>query len=247
MRIPLRHAYDRAMDVPLLSAVEQLSLLKAGKISPAELAEEHLRRIERLNPLINAFVDFDADRVRLQAESSHKGRLAGLPITVKSSIEVEGYHCEIGSTLRRGMKASSNAGAVTRLLDEGAIVIGTTNCPEFLMAYETDNLLDEERITRGSYRSSGGSSGGESAAIAAGLSAGGIGSDSGGSVPRTRTLHWNLLPEANARSSFIDRTPASVHRSIQLSWLYRPYGTHDPRRLSSLPSPVRNLQPLGRL
>ncbi len=171
------------MSVALASAVEQLRLLREGQISALELAEEHIRRIERFNPALNAIVNFNADRVRRQARGVRAGELAGLPITIKSSIATAGFRCEIGSLLNRGHIAQQDAAAVLRLRREGAIILGTTNCPEFLMAYETDNLLYGRTNNPWSLdRTAGGSSGGEAAAIAAGLSAGGLGSDSGGSV-----------------------------------------------------------------
>ncbi|MGC2164112.1 MAG: amidase [Silvibacterium sp.] len=171
------------MSIALLSAVEQLALLGRGAISPLELAEEYIRRIERLNPALNALVDFDAERVRAQARQLRRGLLAGLPVTVKSSIAVKGYKCEIGSVLNRGFVPEEDAEVVTRLRAAGATLLGTTNCPEFLMAYETDNLLYGRTANPWSLEhSTGGSSGGEAAAIAAGLSACGLGSDSGGSV-----------------------------------------------------------------
>jgi Asp-tRNA(Asn)/Glu-tRNA(Gln) amidotransferase A subunit family amidase len=171
------------VSVALLSAVEQLALLRRGAISPLELADEHIRRIERLNPALNALVDFDAERVRAQARKPQGGPLAGLPVTVKSSIAVKGYKCEIGSVLNRGFVPEEDAEVVARLRAAGVTLLGTTNCPEFLMAYETDNLLYGRTANPWSLEhSAGGSSGGEAAAIAAGLSAGGLGSDSGGSV-----------------------------------------------------------------
>lgn len=171
------------MDVTLLSAVEQLALMREGRLSSAELIEESIRRIERLNPPLNAFVEFDPARVRAEAAKARTGPLCGLPITIKSSIEVAGYRSEIGSTLRKGIMATQDAQAVAALRAAGAIVVGTTNCPEFLMAYETDNLLYGHTCNPWDLsRSAGGSSGGEAAAIAAGLSSGGLGSDSGGSV-----------------------------------------------------------------
>jgi amidase len=111
------------------------------------------------------------------------GPLHGLPVTVKSSIATAGYRCEIGSLLHKGDIPREDALVVARLRAAGALILGTTNCPEFLMAYETANLL--HGATHNPWdldRSPGGSSGGESAAIAAGLSAAGLGSDSGGSV-----------------------------------------------------------------
>jgi amidase len=171
------------MNVTLLPAVAQLALLEQGDISPLELADEYIGQIERLNPLLNAIIDFDAERVRAQARQSRSGALAGLPLTIKSSIALQGHRCEIGSILNRGHIADSDAEAVARLRSNGAVFLGTTNCPEFLMAYETDNLLYGKTSNPWDLdRSAGGSSGGEAAAIAAGLSAGGLGSDSGGSV-----------------------------------------------------------------
>lgn len=171
------------MSVALLPAVEQLRLLRAKQISALELAEEHIRRIERLNPALNAMVDFDVEHVRQQAREVRGGELAGLPMTIKSCIAIAGYRCEIGSLLNQGHIAETDAVSVSRLRQEGAVILGTTNCPEFLMAYETDNILYGRTNNPWSLdHTAGGSSGGEAAAIAAGLSAAGIGSDSGGSV-----------------------------------------------------------------
>ncbi|MGB9417587.1 MAG: amidase, partial [Acidobacteriaceae bacterium] len=171
------------MSVTLLPAVAQLALLEQRKISPLELADEYIAQIERLNPLLNVIIDFDAERVRTQARQIRSGTLAGLPLTIKSSIAVQGHRCEIGSVLNRGKISDRDAEAVARLRGNGAVFLGTTNCPEFLMAYETDNLLYGRTNNPWDLeRSAGGSSGGEAAAIAAGLSAGGLGSDSGGSV-----------------------------------------------------------------
>ena len=177
--------------VTLLTATEQLALLRAGKISPVELAEEHIREIKRLNPQLNAIVHFkdvDAERILAQAHalmtaSDPRGSLYGLPMTIKSSIAVAGLHCEVGSLLRRGTVAEKDAVVVSRVRQAGGNILGTTNCPEFLMAYETDNRLHGQTNNPWNLEyTAGGSSGGESAAIAAGMSAGGLGSDSGGSV-----------------------------------------------------------------
>jgi len=171
------------MSVALQPAVDQLRLLQNHEISPLELAEIHIQRIECLNPSLNAILDFNPDEVRLQARNVKGGELAGLPITIKSSIGVAGRKCEIGSLLRRGNIAEHDAVAVARLRAQGAVILGATNCPELLMAYETDNRLYGRTNNPWDLdRTPGGSSGGESAAIAAGLSAGGLGSDSGGSV-----------------------------------------------------------------
>jgi Asp-tRNA(Asn)/Glu-tRNA(Gln) amidotransferase A subunit family amidase len=177
-------------DLVLQSATRQLELLRSGEISIAELAEAHLEQIARLNPQLNVFVDFDAERVRDEArrldetpKGERRGALHGLPVTVKSSIAAAGYRCEIGSLLNKGDVPREDAVVVARLRAAGALILGTTNCPEFLMAYETANLLHGRTNNPWDVeRTPGGSSGGESAAIAAGLSSAGLGSDSGGSV-----------------------------------------------------------------
>src|SRR6202142_2846733 len=171
-----------------MAAVELLSMLRRGQISPLELAGEYIQQIERLNPQLNALVDFDAERVREQARALENstgtgGPLFGFPMTIKSSIATAGYRCELGGLLHGGYIPHENATVVDRLKQAGALILGTTNCPEFLMAYETDNRLYGRTANPwDAERTAGGSSGGESAAIAAGLSAGGLGSDSGGSV-----------------------------------------------------------------
>ena len=170
------------------SASELLVLLTTKKISAIELANEYIRQIERLNPQINALVDFDPERVRSQARaidavSNNLGPLAGLPVTVKSAISTAGYRCEVGSLVNRGSIPAQDATAVARLRSAGAVILGTTNCPEYLMAYVTENDLHGRTNNPWNLDyTPGGSSGGESAAIAAGMSAGGLGSDSGGSV-----------------------------------------------------------------
>ena len=174
-------------EIMLLPAVRQLEMLRVGEIGVVELAEAHIRQIERSNPRLNAFADFDAERVRAQAREMDgrdpAGPLHGLPVTIKSSIAAAGYRCEIGSRLNEGEVPRDDAVVVQRMRAAGAVILGTTNCPEFLMAYETANLLHGRTSNPWDLeRTPGGSSGGESAAIAAGLSAAGLGSDSGGSV-----------------------------------------------------------------
>jgi Asp-tRNA(Asn)/Glu-tRNA(Gln) amidotransferase A subunit family amidase len=170
------------------SAVELLGLLRESKISPLELANEYIAQIERLNPRLNALVDFDAERLREQTLATERskeprGALFGLPVTVKGSISVAGLRCEIGSLVNSGDVPTEDATVVSRLRKAGANIVGITNSPEFLMAYETDNRLYGRTNNPWNLDyTPGGSSGGESAAIAAGLSAGGLGSDSGGSV-----------------------------------------------------------------
>jgi Asp-tRNA(Asn)/Glu-tRNA(Gln) amidotransferase A subunit family amidase len=173
------------------SAADMAEMVRQKKVSPLELVDAHLARIEGLNPTLNAFVCADPDGARAQARAAEAKLMAegdlppllGLPVSIKSCIDVAGLRSEAGSALRAGYVAETDAPLVRRLKGAGAIILGTTNTPEMLMAYDTDNLL--YGATRNPWdpeRTPGGSSGGEAAAIASGCSAAGIGSDGGGSI-----------------------------------------------------------------
>ena len=178
-------------DLTFISAVLMAERIRKKKISPVELVEAHLAQIERLNPKLNAFVHVDAERARQAAQDAEiavmeKKTLAplhGVPVSIKSSISVMALRCESGTRLRAGFVSAQDAPLVARLRAAGAIVLGATNTPEFLMAWETDNLLYGRTNNPWDLeRTPGGSSGGEAAAISAGMSAGGVGSDGGGSI-----------------------------------------------------------------
>src|SRR5271155_3397480 len=187
-------------ELNFLSAVEMAEQVRARTVSPVELVDAHLARIAELNarrdPQLNAFVHVDVERARERAKIAEAavgpgarsradalGALHGVPISVKSSVDVAGWPCECGSRLRRGYVPAEDATLGTRLRAAGAILLGNTNVPEFLMAYETDNALYGRTNSPWDLeRTPGGSSGGEAAAIAAGCSAGGVGSDGGGSI-----------------------------------------------------------------
>jgi Asp-tRNA(Asn)/Glu-tRNA(Gln) amidotransferase A subunit family amidase len=165
--------------------------IRSKKLSPVELVESHLGRIASLEPRLNAFVHLDADRARAQARAAETavsvseppGPLRGVPLTIKSCIDVAGWPCPAGSLLRKDYVPRTDAPLVARLKSAGAVLLGNTNTPEFLMAYETDNLLTGKTSNPWNLKySAGGSSGGEAAAIAAGCSMGGVGSDGGGSL-----------------------------------------------------------------
>lgn len=174
--------------VPLTSMAEQI---RKREISPVELLNAHLAQLEKLNPALNAFVEVDAERALQTARKAEHavmhgqdvGPLHGVPLSIKSSIWVKGMRCEAGTLLRAGFVAKEDAPLVRRLKDAGAIILGSTNTPELLMAWETDNRIYGRTNNPWDLgRTPGGSSGGEAAAIASGMSAGGVGSDGGGSI-----------------------------------------------------------------
>jgi Asp-tRNA(Asn)/Glu-tRNA(Gln) amidotransferase A subunit family amidase len=181
-------------EIIFLPAVVMAERIREKKISPVELVDAHLAQIEKLNPKLNALVHVGANAARRAAQAAEAavmqaktrkalGPLHGIPVSVKSSFEVSGMRCESGTRLRAGYLPAQDAPLVARLRAAGAIVLGVTNTPELLMAWETDNLLYGRTNNPWDLeRTPGGSSGGEAAAIAAGLSAGGVGSDGGGSI-----------------------------------------------------------------
>lgn len=174
-----------------LSASEIARMVSRKELSPVEVVDAHLSRIEKLNAEINAFSCVDYDGARAQArqaervvnQGGERPPLLGVPITIKSCIDMAGLRCEAGSRLRDGYVAAQDATLVARLRQAGAILLGNTSTPEALMAYHTDNELQGRTNNPWDLaRTPGGSSGGEAAAIAACMSAGGIGSDGGGSI-----------------------------------------------------------------
>jgi Asp-tRNA(Asn)/Glu-tRNA(Gln) amidotransferase A subunit family amidase len=202
-------------DLVQLSASEMATKVQSGEISPVDLVEAHLDRIEKLNPRLNAFSHVDQEGARAAAlvsamrlaSEGPRGPLEGVPLSIKSSIAVGGFPWECGSELRRGLLADADAPLVERLKAAGAIILGNTNAPEFLMAWETNNKIYGHTDNPWDLeRTAGGSSGGASAAIAARLSAGGFGSDGGGSirVPAHFTGICGLKPTPG-------RVPATGH------------------------------------
>jgi amidase len=180
------------MAPPHYSTIAEIrELIRTKNICPLEVVAAHLERAVSLQPKLNAFVHLDAPAARAQARHAEQQvlrgdelhSLHGIPVTVKSCIDVAGWPCPAGSLLRKNYVASQDAVLVARLKAAGAIVLGNTNTPEFLMAYETDNRVSGKTSNPWDLsRSAGGSSGGEAAAIAAGCSMGGVGSDGGGSI-----------------------------------------------------------------
>lgn len=171
-------------DLAFAGAARFAELVRAREVRPRELVEMCLRRIEALDPHLNAFRTTMPERALAEADAreGHGGPLAGVPIAVKDDLPVEGEAMTWGSRTY-GPPQPADAEAVRRLRAAGAIPVGITNVPELMVfpwtASEangvTRNPWDRERTT-------GGSSGGTAAAVAAGLVPAGTGSDGGGSI-----------------------------------------------------------------
>ena len=188
-------------------------------MSPVEIVEAHLRRIEQINPALNAIITIaeDAiDRAR-QAEADltagkNAGPLSGLPVTIKDTIDTAGLRTTSGSRIRANRIPHQDAAVVARLKSAGAIILGKTNTPEMAIPYETNNPVFGRTNNPHNLRMSpGGSSGGEAAAIAACLSPAGIGSDLSGSI-RVPAHFCGIagLKPTTGRVSMDGHTPAAT-------------------------------------
>ena len=172
-------------------AHELASQLRSKDISPVELTEHYLRRIEALNPQLNAYLTVAGDEAMASAKTAEaelaagqvKGPLHGVPISVKDLEMTAGIRSTLGSLIYKDHVPSHDSGVVERVKASGAIILGKTNTPEFGMRGTTENLLgDACRNPWNTDRTSGGSSGGAGAAVAAGLCPLATATDAGGSI-----------------------------------------------------------------
>jgi amidase len=159
------------------------ALVRSGEVAARELVELCLRRIEAINPRLNAFRVVRAEQALAEAEQADRsGPLAGVPIAVKDDIALAGEIATRG-TRSHGPPATADAEPVRRLRAAGAIPIGVTNVPELMIFPWTATTANG--VTRNPWdpsRTTGGSSGGSAAAVASGMVAAATASDGGGSI-----------------------------------------------------------------
>ena len=178
------------------ATIEELSaLLAKRKISPVELTEQFLRRIERYNPKLNAFLTVTTEHAlaaarraekeltRRRASNGRRQTLLGIPIVLKDNIWTRGIRTTAGSQVLRDYVPTEDATVVRKLARAGVILLGKTNLHEF--AYGITNNNAHYGAAHNPWaldRIPGGSSGGSAAAIAAGLCVASVGTDTGGSI-----------------------------------------------------------------
>jgi len=172
------------------SVGELAQLIRTRAISPVDVVNAFLLRIESLNPKLNAVVTLASDVMEKAREAEAVvmrgdtlGVLHGVPVTIKDTIETAGLRTTSGSAMRAEFIPPHDAPAVARLKAAGAIILGKTNTAEMAMDYTTDNpVFGRANNPYNPLLTTGGSSGGEAAAIATCMSPGGIGSDLAGSI-----------------------------------------------------------------
>ena len=180
-----------AVDLTKLSLSEATALVRAKRISPLELTQECLKRVEQLNPKLNAFITLTAESALAQAREAEaevqkgqwKGALHGIPIALKDLVDTAGVRTTAGSAVFKERVPTQDAEITRRLKAAGAVLLGKLNMHEF--AYGGSSVISAFGPVRNPWDaeySPGGSSGGSAAAVAAGMCFGAIGSDTGGSI-----------------------------------------------------------------
>ena len=191
----------QSSDLTRLSIREAADLLRRKKVSPVELTQACLARIEQLNPVLNAFVTVTAESALAEARQAEaeiqrgrwRGPLHGIPVALKDLFDTAGVRTTGGSALYKDRIPTEDAEVVRRLKAAGAVLLGKNNMQEF--AYGGGSIVSHFGAVHNPWdpsRIAGGSSGGSSAAVAAGLCYGALGSDTGGSI-RQPAAYGNLV------------------------------------------------------
>ena len=181
------HSSESPIDWPIASLTEAY---RCGRLSPVEVADEVLARIDRLNPSLHAYlVRFDdlTRRQAREAEAAYRaGRalpLGGVPISIKDTFPLAEAVTTFGSVVHRHHLTRRDSGVVRRLRAAGAVFTGKTNTAEFGQSATSDNRLGPEAANPwDTTRTLGGSSGGAAVSVAAGLASVALAADGGGSI-----------------------------------------------------------------
>ena len=200
-RAVVNGAQGRVDDLTTLSLLEASALIRARKVSPVELTKACLARIERLNPVLNAFIAITGDTALQQAREAEaeirqgkwRGPLHGVPLALKDIIDTAGVRTTAASALFKDRLPEQDAEVVKRLKAAGAVLLGKLNLHEF--AYGGTSTTSHFGAVHNPWKPdhiAGGSSGGSGAAVAAGLCFGALGTDTGGSI-RLPAAHCGIV------------------------------------------------------
>jgi amidase len=221
-------------DLAFASALEQADLVRQGDVSPSELVEGYLERIQELDPLLDSYLTVAAEHARASARAAEE-RIArrdfdgapflGVPVSIKDLADTAGIRTTHGTATYADRVPSVDDEVVARIRRAGFVILGKTNTPEFGSRSTTESpAYPTARNPWDTTRTPGGSSGGAAAAVAAGLCAIAHGSDGGGSIripsawcglvglkPSRGRVSWAPGPQsANATSGPLARTVADA-------------------------------------
>ena len=216
-----------------MSAVELGDLIRSRETSSREVVAAHLRRIDEVNPTINAVVDLLREQAIEAAEAADRalaadgpvGRFHGVPFTVKANVDLVGVPTTMGLKAAADAYPDRDAPVVERLRAAGGIPLGHTNCPTITVRWHTDSELWGATINPWDRsRTPGASSGGEAAAVATGMSPLGLGNDGLGSLrwPAQCCGVAALKPTLGRIPAASSIEPANVSIGLQLTGVQGP-------------------------
>ena len=239
------------MDIPALSGA-----MRRGELSVLELTAHFLNVIEKEDPEIHAFITVDREGALRRAReldgqpvSERRGRLYGIPVSVKDNLLTRGLRTTAGSAFLRDYVPATDAEAVKRLREEGAVILGKTNLDEFGMGSKTENPVYGSTVNPGDpERSPGGSSGGAAAALASGMCLLSFGTDTGGSVrqPAAYCGMFGIKPTYGAVSrnglvayaSSMDTVGVIARNAADAALALSVIAGEDPKDSTSVPLPA---------
>ena len=177
-------------DICFMSACEMAEKIKTQELTSVELTETIIERIEKINPLVNAYCTptFDLAREIAKkaddlAKKGEGGLINGVPTSIKDLMQIKGIRTTYGSLLHENFIPEQTDIAVQRLIDAGGVILGKTNTPEFgSIALTKNKIFGETWNPWNLERNSGGSSGGAASSVASGMGPLALGSDGGGSI-----------------------------------------------------------------
>ena len=178
-------------DLCFLTIADAAREIEARRLSPAELAEAHLRRIERVEPTLNSFITIIGDEAMARARDAereiaagaYRGALHGIPVGLKDLYFTRGLRTTVGSKILRDFVPDYDSAAAERLAAAGAVLMGKLQMHEFALGATSVNPHDgPARNPWDPSRITGGSSGGSGSSVASGQCMAALGSDTGGSI-----------------------------------------------------------------
>ncbi|SHG20927.1 Asp-tRNA(Asn)/Glu-tRNA(Gln) amidotransferase GatCAB subunit A [Streptoalloteichus hindustanus] len=240
-----------------LSLTAVAAAIRARDLSPVELVDSVLDRVERVEPLLDAYVAIAAEQARRAAREAEnelaagrdRGPLHGIPMGLKDLIDVAGTATTASSRVRAEHRAEADSTVAARLRAAGAVLVGKTHTHEFaygLTTPQTHNAWDRDRVA-------GGSSGGSAVAVAAGAATFALGTDSGGSIRVPAALNgvvglkptYGLVPRhgVTSLSWSLDHVGPITRTVEDAALVLSALAGHDPRDPASLPAPVQDYRP----
>ncbi|MGW6735062.1 amidase [Streptomyces sp. NPDC055013] len=237
-----------------LSLVAASDAIRQRRLSPVELVDSVLDRVEQVEPALGAYVTMAAEQARRSAVAAERevaagrfrGALHGIPMGLKDLIDVAGLPTTASSRVRAGHRADADSTVAARLAAAGAVLVGKTHTHEFaygLTTPQTRNARDRGRVA-------GGSSGGSAVAVAAGTATFALGTDTGGSIRVPAALNgvvglkptYGLVPRhgVTSLSWSLDHVGPLTRTVADAAVVLSALAGHDPRDPASLPVPSGN-------